>query len=60
MDEMIHRHLSGVNEMNGDVYVDYGPSGVSAFEESGFQMLHGGDEYEYDGQMVGRKDVVSV
>jgi len=61
MDEMIRIRQDercGVNEMNGDVYVD-GLGDVNAFEESGCGLLHGGDGYEYDGQAVGRRDVVT-
>jgi len=61
MDEMIRiqqHERYGANEMNGAVYVD-GLGGVSAFGESGFQLLHGGDGYEYDEQAVGRRDVVT-
>jgi len=55
----IHQHERyGVNEMNGAVYVD-GLGGVGAFGESGFRLLDGGDGYEYDGQAVGRRDVVT-
>ena len=61
LDGMIHiqRHEKhGVNEMNGDVFVD-GLGDVSAFEESGFRMVRGGDGYGYDEQGVGRRYAVT-
>jgi hypothetical protein len=58
-----------VSEMSGDVYVDglddvtwtflFREADASAFEESGCLMLRGGDGYEYDGQVVGRRDGVT-
>jgi hypothetical protein len=47
-----------VNKMNGGVYVD-NLGGGSAFEESGFRMLHGGGGYEYDGKAVDHRDVMN-
>lgn len=57
-----------VNEMTGDVYVGglydvtwislFREADASAFEESGCLMLRGGDGYEYDEQVVGRRDEV--